>query len=419
MKTKSLSIILASAALLAGSMTNAADLIVVLGGIEAGNNYASISAAHAAAADGDRILIHPNQSFYIENLVLTKSVQLLSAVEGQYYKVQGTVTITPAAAGKSIEIHHMDLQTGYGITLNNAPAGNRSNVKVIDCKLRGGSIGANASNYIVNFSRDSLFQGVINFRNGRVIGNYISTIGLGASNHNISCFADVSTSDVNYIVGNHCILTAATANPFYTYGISNGNNTQEFVISGNFIKGNSIYSGGLNLGAFKTGVTHLVENNTYFRGTGASYLGIFLGNFTGVTVNVLNNVIVSGASTYGAIFQNNASNFINVSYNYSSGQTYQGFPNNGTNVIDGTLATTVDANTGQLLAGSVAINAGHPDDQYSDIDGSRNDAGCWGGSYTRENFISHTGGSVTNFVIAPRRILSGGTINISSEGYDR
>jgi hypothetical protein len=393
----------------------AADLIVDLDGIQSGNNYTSIGAAHTAAADGDRILIVPNVANYIENITLTKSVQLLSAVEGAYYKVQGSITIAPAAAGKTIEIHHMDLQNGFGITCNASPAGNRTNFRVFDSKLRGGSITCATANYDVNFSRDSLFNGSITFRVGRVIGNYIFTS--AATADCITVNNDVATNDVNYVVGNWMRVPSGNSSNG-AYGVVGSNSTQTLVVMNNFIKvDGSTFAGGINTG-LKTGVNNLIENNTIFRGNSSVYLGIYVSG-GGANGNIYNNLVVAASSSFGSIHINDAGSFLNVSYNASAGPGLSGQAvNNGTNLTDAGLISTVNANTGALQAGSAAIDAGHPGGMYTDLDGTRNDIGCWGGSYSRENFIT-SGNSLVTFMLAPRKVLSGGTIDISGDSIDR
>jgi hypothetical protein len=108
-----------------------------------------------------------------------------------------------------------------------------------------------------------------------------------------------------------------------------------------------------------------------------------------------------------------------VGWNYveTSNTPYVNVTNDGTNFSG--VAMTIDTNTGELLTGT-GIDGGSPDLQYSDLDLSRNDAGCFGGSLSRENFLSATTGStqVTLFN-APGRVLNGQSINISGEGFDK
>jgi len=80
------------------------------------------------------------------------------------------------------------------------------------------------------------------------------------------------------------------------------------------------------------------------------------------------------------------------------------------------LGTTLTQGATRVVADSPCINAGPPDPQYNDRDGSRNDIGMFGG----HNFIPD--GRTTNkpivlgLDIAPIAVPTGGTVTIESTG---
>ena len=83
---------------------------------------------------------------------------------------------------------------------------------------------------------------------------------------------------------------------------------------------------------------------------------------------------------------------------------------------DSIYQTAAINNDGTLKSNSPAINAGPPDQQYNDRDGSRNDIGMFGG----HNFIPD--GRTTNkpivlgLDVAPIAVPTGGTVTIESTG---
>jgi hypothetical protein len=78
-----------------------------------------------------------------------------------------------------------------------------------------------------------------------------------------------------------------------------------------------------------------------------------------------------------------------------------------------------DLATGQLTPGSPLIDAGDPDPRYLDLDLTRNDLGCYGGSNSRANFTTPMGSAVVGFMQAPRVVAQGDAVNINAIGFDR
>jgi hypothetical protein len=400
----------------ASHMGFAIDRIVADGG--AGGAYATITEAIDAASTNDRIIIYPKAGGvpYGENLTITnKSLQLLSAVEGQRWTLNGNINFNPTIVGQTLTIIEANILNGNIATSGNAPAGNRAKVRILECKLQNGSILFDYNNYDMNISRDSLLNGRVIMRYGKVTGNYVNYNNTTGSV--ITVNTDNSASnDSLYIVGNKIAYTG-----FYYYEYTAGitwNSTSQFAyIANNLIESSaSGYYGsyGVFISTNATSATgkNVVLNNT-ITCTGGQY-AIYIQAHNSYNA-VYNNAITS---TTG-IYSNALSTFDLVSYNHLTQPVVSSALTNilqdGTNVIGATFTYNSD---GQVLTGS-PIDGGYPDAAYYDLDLTINDAGCFGGSYSRANFIGNSAGAVASFMTAPRRVLAGQSITIQGEGYDK
>ncbi len=84
------------------------------------------------------------------------------------------------------------------------------------------------------------------------------------------------------------------------------------------------------------------------------------------------------------------------------------------------MISQVNQSTGAPSTGSPAINAGDPDASFTDLDLSRNDAGCYGGSYSRDNFDDPmTAAATVLFLEAPRRTQAAWGMQLKADGFDR
>ncbi|MBL7941334.1 MAG: hypothetical protein JNM00_01120 [Flavobacteriales bacterium] len=404
----------------------AADLLVAEGG--AGGAYANIMDAVTAASSGDRIIITPKAggATWNENLTLTtapnngKSLQFLSATEGQYWKLNGNITYTPSAVGQSLTIMGCNITVGNITSGSNAPAGTRCNVVIMGCKLNDGYINFNHNYYNMNVGGDSLMNGYIYMRYGKVMGNFIDTGSLCA--HSVNVLTDAAaTNDVVYVIGNKIDCSSSGCGTLY--GVIWQSSSQFYHISNNYIKQNASSQNSIYVSDSKTSTAtkNKMMNNTCII-VNNNNLGIYVASF-GSYHQLFGNVVqhVSGTNSGYGIGASSNSVFFEASYNYVSsnvaGQAFYVFTNDGTNVSG--VTTGYDLNTGASTSGA-ALNGGHPDLQYSDIDLSRNDAGCFGGSWSRANFLngSPTATQVT-FFDAPGRVLVGNTISITGEGFDK
>jgi hypothetical protein len=404
-------------ALLASLCGRTADLIVADGG--AGGAYATIGAAVTAAVSGDRIIITPKPAgaTYNENITVTnKSLQFLSATEGTYWKLNGNITLNPSVAGQSFTISGGNLTNGNITSAVNAPAGTRCKVNILGCKLTNGYIDFAVNNFDMKLAADSIMSGYVSLRYGSIYGSYINVGSLLA--YAISFGNDpTASSTVMNIVGNK--ILASTYGFASTYGVYWGSTSYVFNISNNYFDGGAQNQNLIYVASSKTTTSenNFIINNTFEHANTNSWC-IYLESHNSY-IYVLNNVIENnGTGVYG-IGANVATITDVLGYNYveATNTPFGGIYNDGTNV--GSSPMTISTSTGALLTGA-GINGGSPDLQYSDLDLSRNNAGCFGGSLSRANYVGMTNTSTqVLYFDAPRRVLNGQTINVSAEGFDR
>ena len=392
----------------------ATDLVVAPGGT--GGTYASLNAAIAAASAGDRIIVYPqaNGASYSETAItITKSLQILSANEGAFYTVDApSITIAPTTAASSITIIGMKLISGGIATSANAPAGARSSINILNDSIMSGALNVNHDNYNVTAAANYIYSGVV-FKFGKVIGNFVTS--------SITCNNDASTNnvgDTSMIIGNRVFYYTAGNNG----GVNWNNSNQYFSIQNNFIRldypGNATNFGiYVQTGRNSAVGTNVINNNTILKQTYSIYYGMTINTGASSVTEIMNNVIV--APLYGGGLITSAGNY-DIHYNYTTNASYGGFTNDGTNVAP--TNTSINAANGLITnALSNTINGGTPDSAYSDINLTRNDAGCYGGSYTQDNFFPITGNDWARVILvtAPRRVMVNGTINVKAIGYDK
>ncbi|MCH8011867.1 MAG: hypothetical protein IIA61_07960 [Candidatus Marinimicrobia bacterium] len=164
------------------------------------------------------------------------------------------------------------------------------------------------------------------------------------------------------------------------------------VLRNNFIVGN--VAPGEGGGVFITGNANLY-NNIIVSNVGNPTGGIFIDNATG---NIINNTVV-GDFTGGVAIRNSTVDFLNniifqqeafdlLVFNdaLQSEVAYCRFKEVGPANTLGNISANplfIDSNTEdfQLHPDSPCVDAGHPGDEFTDRDGSRNDMGVFGGPY--------------------------------------
>jgi hypothetical protein len=424
---KSLQLSLAFLALAFSFTASATDLCVNENGN--GGCYTTISAAVAAATNGDRILITPKAGGapYVENVTVNKTLQFLCATEAGQYTVQGNFTIVPIA-GRAVTIIGMNNLQGNILATTDSPSGARTKVNILGSTLADGYVNFDYNNFDVNVSSNVFSKGYVAIRYGKILGNEITTqtSGYYSGGNYASVYIGndaTATNDSIFIVGNKIFAHSAGSN---SSAVRTNSGSQFYYIVNNLLVcNNNYYTYGLMLdGSWKSSTLgrNTIQNNTFSTNnvTGVYVYGFYIASTpANAYVDVINNLILAPNVTSGGygIYGYVNSGVIGVSYNIISSPlaitalTYD--PNNNL-----TSNTTLDVNY-RPNTGTDAINGGSSDYSYYDINLTVNDAGAYGGSFTLDNFFPQTGGARVYFVQAPRRVSVGTAIDIKAETFDR
>lgn len=385
-------------ALLLVTKTFAVDRIVQENGPS--GTFSTISAAVAAALDGDRIIIYPKigDNPYIENIVLNKTLELASAEDGVRYKIQGDVSVI-AANNRTITIIGAHITTG---SITGSSAGWRTNVNIMGCLMEGGDITLN-NQYYASIVSNILGNGNISIGHGKIIGNDISnenkkiiiSNSTSIANDTVNIIANKvpridCSSDVFLNIFNNLLLRNTGVDSFYSIQYSFASNTaNKLNIFNNTIVLSSTNSNSLNYFLVLTSPA-LVKNNIFQKVNGFTYSPRF--SFA-AGVNI--------TASYNYYF----SNSINI---------------NSENQPTNLTASPVNNTTGQLLLPTAALNGADPSFEFYDLDLSVGDAGCYGGSYSLDNYFPITGSSRVYSIDMPFGITTeGGPLNIKAESFDR
>ncbi len=324
------------------NFSNANDLVVVSGGVLP--QYSTITAAIAAASNGDRILVTPGIQYNEAVININKSVQILSNTEGQQFQVSANITVTPPVASSNIIIQGMDLLIG-NIVGAAVPGAVRSKFTLVGSKIRNGYVDFYSNAYWeLNMMQDSMIgtNPYIYLRFGKIIGNYING-GTGSTTNIYILSENAVAADTVYVVGNKLEMSNYGAGQV---GLYCSNTTNFFYIANNYIKGNAyaqylmyIYGSNSN----QTGGNTLVNNTFYNTSQGYQTINFYsVSSFTFVYNNLVMN---GGTGAYGFYMAGNQNNYV-FSYNHfqlGNSNAMYGIVNDGTNVIGSN--TTFDINT--------------------------------------------------------------------------
>jgi len=403
--------ILFSVFILVGILAKATDLLVEENGLSP--SYSSITAALAAASSGDRIFIKNKAGNlpWLENITISKSVDLLSFVNDSFFIMQGTVTVSPTTFS-TINIIGM-INLNGGISVGTSPTGNRTILRILDCQLAGG-ISQQYNNYDLTVYGCTV-SGSVSYMHGSIVGNVINAV----SGYGINILSEsVATTDTSYIFGNK-ITTNASA----SYGIYWTSTTMISDIRNNFIT--TPYSGIYVGGTVGTSQLNKIYNNTislYNASQGGGY-AIYVAGGANANIDIQNNVLDRNSApnyTYYGIYASPGSGgTTSVTYNFIDNifsSQVSGAPTVNLNNTVVSLALNVNGST----QSSVGLNGGNPGVQFYDTDLTINDAGCYGGSYTLNNFFPQfTGAANTWLTNYQFNIRTGNTLSIKASSVDR
>ncbi|WP_347216163.1 hypothetical protein [Chryseobacterium sp.] len=381
---------------LSSTMVFAADLYVRNGG--AGGAYPTITEAIVAASNGDRIIIQPkvNGDPYVENLIINKSLTLVSETNYSKYIVQGNVTINPAA-GRMVTISNLStwFSGSYSVEASGATTGGRTTINLLNCNL--GYVFTNTANITTNIS-GCIATGSIIFSHGRATGNKAQFMSV----HSLVPDTSMAASNVE-VYGN--IVSDVLSYTQTSYNFKFYNN----------------FCARVAIQAIKTDSFNEIINNTVYNPAPSDVAPFYISsnnNGNAGTVLIMNNAASFAVGQTNVCIQNQSNNAnVIATYNvFTNSFITQG------NVTQSNNSGTVNMNfnnTTYTLTG-MNENAGDPDVKYTDLDLTRNDAGHYGGSNSWANYWPANVGNrpQVNYLVTPRTISSG-TLTISGSGFSK
>ena len=370
----------------------ATDLLVAPCG--GGNVHPTITSALQAANPGDRILIEP--ATYPGDHIITKSVTLLSNSPTERFVIDGALHVGLPAGPHTVVLCSMWLTGDLDDWFQDHAAS--GSLRVVDCVVEGRVICVNPEDLHYTLQRDSILS-TVHLRNAAIIGCHLtgthSQSDLGTL---FQMFGGATGAGSLRMIGN--VIGAASANaaarihvdPRVPFEIRNN----LFLAPQGTLTGPLVYVGTTSP---MTNVTRVFENNTAYRtGGGAPVLLYVKDHPSQLIMSVRNNHIVGNWQAFDI-----EPSEVVPEYNVVT-----------------TSTSSLDPLTGQPTPGSTALNAGDPDASFLDLDLSRNDAGCYGGSYSRDNYDDPMPSSaVVLFMDVPRRTQTGQTLFIKADGFDR
>lgn len=364
----------------------AADLYVR--DLGAGGAYATISAAIDAANDGDRIIIKPKTSSvpYLENLSINKSLTFVSETNFSKYYIQGNINIVPAA-NRVVTINNMyALQSSIATTSVNITGG-RCTINILNSIADNIDLD-NTKNVTANIYGNTFNN--LYFLHGKVTANSYTSIYLG---DDTSPFADSGV----YIIANKG-GTIESATKGYQVNIMN-----------NDLSVTSSALPALLISNIKPTSTNVIQNNNFLASNTPFKITTSLSGNIVITNNILD-------STYSGNLKIDVSTLpptVIATYNISN----TSFSTSGVDIQNNNIAYgSYILNLNNLTSSGAIINAGIPDEEYQDLDLTRNDIGPLGGSNSWANYWPSNAGNKPRvmFLNTPRRVYLG-TTSIQAE----
>ncbi len=350
---------------------HATDRLVVPGG--GGGTFSTIQSAIDAAASNDRILVAP--ATYTENLTIQKGLDILSNSATQRFTINGHVDIGTVSGPTTGPITISNARILNGVFWGSSTLITR--LRLIECTVPGSFSTFHGFGRLECF-RDTI--GSLNLRNGLVAGCRITSLVL----------------DERYADGD--IPTALVVGS--EIGSDPEANAVEFRSNGFATVQNCIIRGLVRLDDPNNAAANdfTLINNTIIRTSviNAAVISESVDLETSLDVVIRNN-LVAGAGSIGTM---------------PSGS-----------IVDHNLVVPlaqVNSTTGQPILPSAAVDGGDPNAIYTDLDLSRNDIGCYGGSLSYSQFNSALPATaIVAMVEVERRVVQGNGLNITGYGYDR
>lgn len=369
--------------------------------------FQTISQAISTANDGDRIIIYPKvgDNPYIENIIIDKTLEFVSAQDAIRYKIQGNISLVPLNT-RTITLIGAHLTSG---SISGSGTGWRTNVNIINCLLEGGNISFN-NQFYTSIVSNILNSGNISIAHGRVIGNEMlsdTESGITVSN---------STSligDTIDIIANKCSRISCINNDVFLNVFNNF--IKRLSGTSTFYSFNYTFTDTNNIKVkFYNNTVLTPRTNSFTSGSANSYFRCF------ANADIKNNIFIKTSNNPN----DSAVIFFNVTPNSAKSNNYYHLTDGQT--ISGSLNSQVLTNnpvnqvTGVLILPTAAQNGAEQSFQFYDLDLTIGDAGCYGGSYTLDNYFPITGSSRVFSIEMPFGFINNGTpLEIKAEGFDR
>lgn len=380
---------------LASLQSFATDLFVRENGV--GGAFPTISEAITAAVDGDRIIIEPKAGGipYFEDVIIDKSLTLQSSISGERYIINGTINFE-GTNNRTIIINNAAI-TGEISMDNDVPDGDRMNVTITN---------SSAEAVLLNFNNVSIIlanseiEDLVHFTHGKIINNIFSSLIL------TSDFTNTPSNDPIYIIAN-----SSTTSNIQKYIIAS-NNYGVRIYNNTLIGG---ISGGTNRSMIRINNAQInsinfIQNNNiiYTSGSGDPVNGILINvSVPASNWDIRNNAFDKGTlgSTYEAIDDNSVAGDSQAFFNLQRG--------GGTD-----FSVDAEASNGVYFTDSGLVDAGHPGQDFFDIDLTINDVGVNGGSFSQLNYATPNPETLPQvfFVNIPRRVTTGTAIDVQAIG---
>lgn len=370
-----------------------ADLIVQENGPT--GTYNSIQSAIDAANNGDRVLVHNKVSAnaWVEDLTIGKTIEIASAEDTVRFRLNGDVIID--YNGQKITIIAADLLAG---SIERGVGASNTTVEILGSKLRQGKIDLDYGGLAEVHLVSNYIQGYVYVSKGDIIGNEIK---------NLYIYYGSAIDTIN-IIGNQI------------NGAISCNSASFTLVKNNFIK--SFY--GIEYDYANSGLKVIIENNTVMVSKSVSTATVYYLRIRSKAI-VKNNIFIELPTSDPTLVK---SPKFSVSYLYSNnlGSNYHYLTSSITSFSDTLLNTAVinslpaNLTDGRLTSSSPAIDGADPSFEYYDLDLTRGDAGCYGGSYTLDNYFPMTGSSRVYGIDMPFAVSSSSSnLKIKAGSFDR
>jgi hypothetical protein len=381
--------------------------------------YPSITAAVAAASDGDRIIVKNRAGNipWIEDITVNASLQFLSYTNDDYFYVQGNYTIT-GATDREVVIIGMRNTSG-NILFGTGGSVRGTALHLMDCYFVNGYVNLSSNNFQADIVGCTFMNGSVTLKYGNVVGCDINAVGIPSAGIILTGNASGFPLDTCAIIGNKVNVGAGHE------GIFSSTESQVLHIRNNYIQhgwmGIEVYEGN------SSGVQNLIWNNTIVAsyGGGSTTYGISIANTNSGSVwEVMNNAITrtgSGSNNRGINKDSGNSGQINVYFNHVSNNVTAPISSGFTYASDNTTDQAITLNADGTFADAPGcIDGGNPAAVLSDLDLSTGDAGAYGGSYTLTNFYPlHTGAARVYLTGHPFNVRSGTALRVKGVAFDR